>query len=67
MVPVFERADGYVSVYYWYDKYCIPVEWSGKLVKNRFNLTEADPENDAGDSVKALINATWANRRITGT
>ncbi len=46
--------DGSMNIKYWYDKYKIPIEWSGTFVNNRFALSEERPHEPDAEAVGQL-------------
>ncbi len=67
LVPNIDTDDHSLNIYYWYDRYRIPIEWSGKLVNDEFILSEGEYEEVPNWSPLATINAKWSNGKIIGT
>lgn len=56
------NSDNNITIYYWYDKYNLPIEWSGKFEKNHFHLNEYNETNQ-----EIAIEANYINNKIVGT
>jgi hypothetical protein len=54
--------DNSPTIYYWYDKEKIPIEWHGKYKNKHLTLTEREKGN-----LVANIDAKWVDNKIVGT